>query len=176
MLLPPNIPTWLWSPPPEDMVKINCDGGFRVQDMTGSTSAVIRQSDGSFVGAAASWLPSVASALVAEAEACRAGLRLALNMPELSRMILETDSLQLVSLWNSRRHQRLDIAVILKERDEMVSSLTSFCFVHVKRSTNSAAHLCARQVSPSSPSFMWHDQPSSFLFSSLQSDCNQSYE
>jgi hypothetical protein len=23
---------------------------------------------------------------------------------------------------------------------------------------------------------MWHDQPSSFLFSSLQSDCNQSYE
>jgi hypothetical protein len=64
----------------------------------------------------------------------------------------------------------------LEEIDEMVSSLTSFCFVHVKGSANSAAHLCARQVSPSSPSFMWHDQPPSFLFSSLQSDCNQPYE
>jgi hypothetical protein len=43
-----------WSPPPEDVVKINCDGGFRVEDMTGSTGAMIRRSDGSFVGAEAS--------------------------------------------------------------------------------------------------------------------------
>ena len=131
---------------------------------------MLRTFDGSFLAASARWLPSTSSVLVTEAEACRDGLRLALNM-EIRDMIMETDSLQLVSLWNSRRQQLLEIAVILQDREEMVQSLTSFYFAHVKRSANNVAHLC-KQASQSRPSLLWQDHPPSFLLSSLQSDCN----
>lgn len=39
-----------WLPPPEHVVKINCDGGFYVADMIGSTGVVMRHSEGSFQG------------------------------------------------------------------------------------------------------------------------------
>ena len=133
---------------------------------------MLRTFDGSFLAASARWLPSTSSVLVTEAEACRDGLRLALNMGEIRDMIMETDSLQLVSLWNSRRQQLLEIAVILQDREEMVQSLTSFYFAHVKRSANNVAHLCAKQASQSRPSLLWQDHPPSFLLSSLRRDCN----
>ena len=160
-----------WQPPPAGVVKLNCDSGFLAAEMKGSTGAVLRTSDGSFLAASARWLYSTSSALVIEAEACCDGLCLALNMGEIRDMIMETDSLQLVSLWNSRRQQLLEIAVILQDREEMVQSLTSFCFAHVKRSANNVAHLC-KQASQSRPSLLWQDHPPSFLLSSLQSDCN----
>ena len=156
-----------WQPPPEGVVKLNCDGGFQAAEMKGSTGAVLRTSDGSFLAASARCLSSTSSALVIEAEACRDGLRLALNMGEIRDLIMETDSLQLVSLWNSRRQQLSEIAVILQDIEEMVQPLTSFCFAHVTRSANNVAHLCAKQASQSRPSLLWQDHPPSFLLSSL---------
>ena len=102
---------------------------------------MLRTFDGSFLAASARWLPSTSSVLVTEAEACRDGLRMALNM-EIRDMIMETDSLQLVSLWNSRRQQLSEIAVILQDIEEMVQSLTSFCFAHVTRPANNCPSLC----------------------------------
>jgi ribonuclease HI len=154
-----------WQPPPDGVLKINCDGAFLSGSLEGSTGAVLRKFDGSFLGASARWLPAVFSALVAEAETCRDGLRLALNKTEFSSVILETDSLQLVSLWNSHLQRYSEIAVILEDIAEMISPLPSFCFSHVKRSANHAAHLCAKQVSHISSSFLWF-QPPSFLLHS----------
>jgi ribonuclease HI len=94
-----------WRCPPDGVVKVNCDGGFRADEMMGSAGAVVRNSDGSFIGASARWMPSVSSVLVAEAEACKEGLRLALQSIGTSRVIMETDSLQMVSLWKTRRQQ-----------------------------------------------------------------------
>jgi hypothetical protein len=67
-------------PSPEGVIKINCDGGFQEEGMTGtgSSGVVIRTSNGSFLGPSARWIPSVSSVLVTEAEACRDSLRLAL--------------------------------------------------------------------------------------------------
>nr|CAB3480589.1 unnamed protein product [Digitaria exilis] len=104
-----------WRPPPEGMMKLNCDGGFYAKNMTGSTSAVLRSSEGSFLGAVMRGIPSMSSALVAEAEACRDGLRLTLMRGGPEHVILESDSLQLVSLWKGRCKQRSEIATILDE-------------------------------------------------------------
>jgi ribonuclease HI len=153
-------------------VKLNCYGGFQATEMKGSTGAVLRDSDGSFMAAAARWLPSASSALVTEAEACRNGLRMTLNMGEFRNVIMETDSVQLVSLWNSRQQQLSKIDVILQDIEDMVQAFYSFHFAHVKRSANSVAHLCAKQVTQSRPSLLWQDYPPRFLLSSLQSDCN----
>jgi ribonuclease HI len=160
-----------WQPPSDGVLKINCDGAFLSGSSEGSTGAVLRKFDGSFLGASARWLSAVSSALVAEAEACRDGLRLALNRTEFSGVILETDSLQLVSLWNSRLQQYSEIAVILEDIAEMISPLPSFCFSHVKRLANHVAHLCVKQLSHTSSSFLWFQQPR-FLLHSLESDCN----
>jgi hypothetical protein len=66
-----------WSKPPPGYVKINTDGGFEAESMSGATGAVIRDKNGVFIKAMVRRLPSVASALlVVEAEAWRDGLRL----------------------------------------------------------------------------------------------------
>ncbi|KAF8691694.1 hypothetical protein HU200_040080 [Digitaria exilis] len=96
-------------------------------------------------------IPSMSSALVAEAEAYRDGLRLTLMRGAPEHVILESDSLQLVSLWKDRCKQRSEIATILDEMQEMVTALPSVTFVHVTRSVNGAAHLCAKNASSSSP-------------------------
>jgi hypothetical protein len=70
-----------WQPPPTNVVKINFDGGFLAAEMRGSTRAILRDANGAFLGASAKWLLTVSSALVAEAEACREGVRLAIQSP-----------------------------------------------------------------------------------------------
>lgn len=41
--------TEAWRAPPENVVKVNCDGAFNGENMTGATGAVLRHSDGSFI-------------------------------------------------------------------------------------------------------------------------------
>jgi hypothetical protein len=57
-------------------------------------------------------LPSVASVLVGEADACRDGLRLLPTSPQ-QGVILETDSLEFVTLWRGRGKHRSEITPIL---------------------------------------------------------------
>jgi hypothetical protein len=102
-----------------------------------------------------------------EAEAYRDGLCLTINKLEITKVILEMDSLQLLSLWSSRLHQGSEIVVILQEIEEMEQPLDSFYFAHVKRSANNVTHLCAMQISQTRPSVMCQDQPPSFVSSSL---------
>lgn len=51
-------------------------------------------------------------------------------------MVLETDSLEVVNLWNTRRNSRSAVTPILQEIDELSASFTSFVFQHVSRSAN----------------------------------------
>jgi hypothetical protein len=57
-----------WSKPPPGYVKINRDGG-EAESMSGATGVVIRDENGVFIKAMVRTFPSVASALVVEAEA-----------------------------------------------------------------------------------------------------------
>lgn len=65
-----------WKPPDQGALKINNDGAFDSDSCTGATGAVLRCSNGSCLASSARWLGSVGSALLAEAEALRDGLRL----------------------------------------------------------------------------------------------------
>jgi ribonuclease HI len=121
-----------WKKPPTDHLKINTDGGFCASDCTGATGVVIRDANGSFIKASARRLTSVASALIAEAEAMRDGVRLAQGAQEGIRV--ETDSQELVSLWRSRKEARSEIATILHDVQEMAAAFSSFTVSHVRRS------------------------------------------
>lgn len=61
-----ELPKQRWHPPPSSVTKVNCDGGFSPENMTRSTGAIIRNSEGSFLVASAQRLPAVSSALAAE--------------------------------------------------------------------------------------------------------------
>ena len=70
-------------------------------------------------------LPAVASALAAEAEALRAGVQLIYSVSH-GAMIVETDSLELVGLWNNKETQRSEFTPIFSDIQEMSSSFSSF--------------------------------------------------
>ncbi|RCV17756.1 hypothetical protein SETIT_3G245300v2 [Setaria italica] len=140
-----------WQPSPSVTLKINCDGAFSAKDFSRATGVVIRRADGSFHAPASRWLPTVASALIADAEAYRDGLRL-MHGAGSARVLVETDSLQLVTLWKNRKNQRSQID-------------------YTRCSANIAAHMCAKLASLDRPSYVWHDQPLIFLMYCLKSEC-----
>ena len=159
-----------WQRPPANSVKINIDGAFVDDESSGAIGAVARDDEGEFLLATTRRLPAVASALAAEAEALRAGVQLIHTVTN-GPVIMETDSLELLDLWNNRASQRSVFAPIFDDIQGLASSFSSFCVVHVKRTANGAAHACA-QAAYSIPFEVWANTPPSFLLQVLQDDCN----
>jgi hypothetical protein len=91
-----------------------------VVSKSNSAGVVLRNANGSFLTASARWLSAASSALVTEAEACQDGLRLVLSRPEFRIVVLETNLIQFISLWNSQWHQLSEIAVIPQEMEAMI--------------------------------------------------------
>jgi ribonuclease HI len=160
------------SKPEPGVLKINVDGAFDRNSHTGAAGAVLRDNNGAFRAALARFLDSVGSALLAEAESLRDGVRL---IPEgsIDHIILETNSLELVLLWKNRVNHRSEVTAILRDVEEMLASKPPAEIIHVRRSANFAAHLWAQHAFFCLQSFVW-SLPPSFLLQCLQSDYNNS--
>jgi hypothetical protein len=115
-------------------------------------------------------LSLVGSALLAEAEALREGVRL-IPVGTQDHIVAETDCHVLVSLWKNRGTHRSEVATILNEVEELVASFTSFRLVHTRRSVNHAGHLCAQHALVSVHNFVWQSPP---RFLQMQFNCNSS--
>jgi hypothetical protein len=61
-----------------------------------------------------------------------------------SKVVMETDCLELINLLNARQGSCSAVAPILQEIGELVLSFSSFIIQHVARSANHSAHLCAK--------------------------------
>ena len=77
--------------------------------------------------------PGVTDPLIAEAMAMREGVIFA-NLRGFSNVVLQTDCLEVVNLWNTRHDSRSAVAPILVEIGELAGSLNSFDIHHVVRS------------------------------------------
>ena len=115
-------------------------------------------------------MPGVSSALAAEAEALREGVRLVHSVTTGS-VVMETDSLELVSLRSKRAFQRSEFASVFYDIKELAASFSSFSVVHARRSANKAAHACAK-FAVSTEFEVWANDPPSFLVQILHDDCN----
>jgi hypothetical protein len=71
---------------------------------------------------------------------------------------LETDCLEIVSLWNMRATQRSEITPVLRDIQELSASFSSFYVVHARRTSNNAAHVCAK-VAASIEFDVWANDP-----------------
>ena len=107
--------------------------------------------------------------LIAEALAVRDGVIFA-KLRGYDKVVIETDCMEIVDLWNSRQAHRAVVAPILLEIGEHACSFSSFFVQHVCRSANFSAHLCAKQASTLEVTNCWLDVIPSFLVTSLLAD------
>jgi hypothetical protein len=87
----------VWVKPRNNYVKVNTDAAFIESEESGATEAVIRDSQGVFLAAGASFIPHVPSSSMAEALAVCHGLKLARDLGYTS-VQSESDSLEVIQL------------------------------------------------------------------------------
>jgi ribonuclease HI len=158
-----------WRPPELECIKINTDGAINSAEGIGGAGGVARSSC-RLVGAWSKPLPGISDPLIAESMAVREGVLFA-KIRGLSHVIVETDCLEVVNLWNTRHNSRSIVAPLLVEIGELATSFCFFDIQHVMRTSNIPAHLCARHASTLNVSECWLDETPSFLVSSLLADC-----
>lgn len=80
-----------WQPPPENVVKINCDGAFSSATKSGGWGFLIREWDGGVISSGYGKLEYVGEALYAETVACLQALQRAADLG-IQRIMVETDA------------------------------------------------------------------------------------
>jgi ribonuclease HI len=163
-----TLPGHGWRPPEEDFIKINTDGGLSLVARKGGAGGVAR-SRSAFLAAWSKPYEGITDPLIAEALAVRDGVIFA-RLRGYSKVVMETDCLEVISLWNNRHDSRSVVAPILQELGELVISFNSFIFQHVPRSANNSAHLCAKLACTLTVSSSWLDCIPDFLLVSIQAD------
>ena len=157
-----------WRPQEAGWLKINTDGAIDVDRGNGGAGGIVR-SPSTFMGAWSKPLPGVTEPLIAETLAAREAVIFA-KLRGFSHVVLETDCLEMVDLWKSRRNSRLVVAPILEEIGELASSFISFVIQYVYRNANQPAHLCARYACPLQVTDSWLSVVPSFLVTSVMAD------
>lgn len=162
------MPGYGWRPPEDDWMKINTDGSVSMEEHRGGVGGVAR----SCTSLHAAWCKpyaGITDPLIAEALAVRDGVLFA-KLRGYDKVVVETDCLEIVNLCNSRQVLRAVAAPIIDEIWEHAPSFKSFVIQHVFRSTNFAAHLCAKQASTLEVTECWIDSTPSFLVTCLLAD------
>lgn len=94
-------------------VKINSDAAFSEDTNQGASACVVRDQQGEFRDARASWYQNGLDALYPESLACRDSLVFGVQLG-LSKVALETDCLQLVQLW--KKETQCSVRIIFCKR------------------------------------------------------------
>ncbi|KAE8800044.1 Casein kinase I-2-like protein [Hordeum vulgare] len=87
-----------WRPPEQDQVKINIDA-TTLQDEGKSKAGGVARAPTTFLGAWCKLHPGVTDPMIAEALAVRDGV-IFVNLKGYSNIVMETDSLDVINLWN----------------------------------------------------------------------------
>lgn len=108
-----TLPGYGWKPPDTGWIKINTDGAIDAGAGNGGAGGVARSSS-SLVGAWSKPLLGVTDPLIAETLALREGVIFA-KLRGFQEVVMETDCLEIVNLWNLRSSSRSVVAPILVE-------------------------------------------------------------
>lgn len=129
-----------WSLPPEDFVKINCDGAYHAESASGGWGCIARDSAGDVLFAAAGRLPHASEALQAEAEAV---IRASLYAEQMGmgRIIIETDY-QILKPLLSSDHDAGPLGAMFREAKFILRmGFIVFRVCHISRVCNKPAHV-----------------------------------
>ncbi|KAF7813509.1 ribonuclease H [Senna tora] len=130
-----------WEKPPDGWAKVNSDGAVRVIDGMFACGAIVRDHNGSWiVGMTRQLAPC--SVLKAEAWGALEGLRLARDFG-VKKVILESDSMNLVDSLLGRCLSGADVRSIVHEASLLLASFDGFKVQHRWREANNCADFLA---------------------------------
>uniref|UniRef100_A0A0D9XBY8 RNase H type-1 domain-containing protein n=1 Tax=Leersia perrieri TaxID=77586 RepID=A0A0D9XBY8_9ORYZ len=110
----------------------------------GGAGVVARNDQGEFLCASAIFLESIPDAVTAEGLACRRALQIASQFG-FSKVIFETDSLEITSLVNGAQANRSIHRYLIQDLKRRLQYLPEAKLVWSRRSPNEAAHLMAQE-------------------------------
>jgi len=125
------------------------DASYNQDRGTGSTGAVIRDSSGSFIAAAARFIEHVLDAPMAEAMALKEGLLLAQQIG-CNRLMIQSDCLEVVETMKQDGISATASAPVYDECVQLWQDFVSISIEHCNREANKVAHEVARLVMASS--------------------------
>ncbi|XP_024178113.1 uncharacterized protein LOC112184048 [Rosa chinensis] len=108
-----------WQNPPSGRLKVNVDGSYRADYGDGGVGVVIRDENGMCLPALARHFPHASSALHMEAEACRAGLLLAIHQ-DMTVIDVESDCSLIVTALQRDVEDRSEIGRIIDDYETPV--------------------------------------------------------
>ena len=158
-----------WRPPDEGVVKITSDVALNLADGRGGAGEVARSSS-ALLGAWCKPYLGISDPLIMEGLSLRDGVRFA-SLRGYSHVVMETDCLEMVTLWNTRHNSRSIVAPLLLEIGELCNNFTLFDIQRVIKSANVPAHLCAKRACTLNVTDSWLEETPSFLVTSLLADC-----
>ncbi|XP_021748567.1 uncharacterized protein LOC110714367 [Chenopodium quinoa] len=145
-ILQPQTPAgrMVWTPPPPNAIKLNVDASIDEAGWVGF-GAIARDHSGQVLFSAVRRVKARWDVLIAECKAALFGLKKAKERG-FDNIILESDSLQLVSKLKKSAFLFSDVDCILEDIISLSSCFTSIIWSHVKRDRNLIVHHLARLV------------------------------
>ena len=148
--------------------KINTDAAINMDSNKAGVGGVARAAS-ALLGAWSKPYLGLSDPFIGETMALRDGVIFA-NLRGFSHVIMETDCLEIVNLWNTRYNSLFVVAPLLLEIRELVSSFSSFVIQYERRSANVLAHLCTKHACTLLATESWTRYRPSFLLTSLMAD------
>jgi ribonuclease HI len=132
-----------WSKPPEDFLKLNCDGSFIKETRAGSWGFLIRDHDGDVVLTGRGKINNALSAFHSELIACLQGVQVASDLG-IGKLILETDALNVQQAVQAKGFDTRPEGGLIEELKSLArSNFNAFVCNFLGRDGNRAAHALA---------------------------------
>jgi ribonuclease HI len=149
-----------WTPPPELMLKVNCDAALDVRKGVVGLGILARDKRGRVQGACSVTMKVTTSAPEAEALAALHAM-IFTKEKEYSGVVFEGDAQTIVNAVNSSQPCDSSYGHFIEDAKRGLCSLGNSMFVHVKREANVAAHTLARAAcNHATRTILWHCIPS----------------
>ena len=165
-----------WIPPPPQHYKINVDGAVFGAQKAAGIGILIRDAEGSVVGACSKKINAPLGAMEVEAKALGAGVQFAKDLL-IHDILLESDSLNLINdlLELNPPPSRASVAAILNGVLSSLHDFRSAGLSHVRKLGNRPAHLLAKHTLGTTDFSTWIEENPCFTEQTFLYDVSVSY-
>lgn len=132
-----------WTPPPENIFKINVDAVVSMRDQRAAFGVVIKDSRSNTVAAGINQVQLTGNVSWAEAEAVQWSIKVA-REAALHSVIIETDCLEVAELINNTNGNRTEIFWTISGIRNQMKYFQKVAVQHVCRNCNANAHSLAK--------------------------------
>ncbi|XP_070679227.1 uncharacterized protein [Malus domestica] len=146
----------------EDWVWLNVDGATNLQNKVGGAGVVLRDRQGHFFAAAASFLPTMTSALQAEMLANKRAVEVTHQLG-FQKVLVRSDSSQAISIIHTCVDRVLAMDFLAEDVLDIAKAFIASKFIFISRNNNSIAHCLAKVALYVETSIVWVEEPPSVI-------------